>query len=429
MKRQSFSILFVVLSAVMLLLTGSLAQAQAVPPIDPLPPVRWVPGVWTDPEWLTVDFHRVHATIEDQLATTSIDLQFTNTGEGLAEGTFVFPLPANAAVDRLTMIINGEAFDAKILSATEARSIYNEIVRQYRDPALLEYVGTQAIQANVFPIPPGESRRIQIDYSQLLPVDNGLVQYIYPLTTTRLVEQLSLSVEVSGNTPIGTVYSPSHQIAISRASDTSFRAGFEQTNAIADNDFTLYYGVSSDSISVSLLTYKESASADGFFLLLVQPPLRVDESQITPKDVVLVIDQSGSMQGEKWVQAQQAARYVLENLNPEDRFNVVVFSTGYRVYATDLQPASNAEDAAGWVDSLFAEGGTDINAGLLAALDMVEERPATILFMTDGVPTEGVTEVDSDPRQCRRRGQAERPCLQLRRRRRCQHAPARYCRA
>lgn len=165
------SIRIILLLVTFVLLTAGIAQAQE-PPIMPEPP-RWVPGVWTDPEWLTVDFHRVRAVINDQLATTSIDLQFTNTGEGLAEGTFVFPLPDNAAVDRLTMIIDGEAYDAKILSATEARQIYDEIVRQYRDPALLEYVGMQAIQANVFPIPPGETRRIQIDYSQLLPVDNG----------------------------------------------------------------------------------------------------------------------------------------------------------------------------------------------------------------------------------------------------------------
>lgn len=394
MKRKSFALLFAALSAVVIMLAGNLVSAQEVPPPVIAPP-RWVPGVWTNPEWLTVDFHRVRATIEDQLATTSIDMQFTNTGDGLAEGTFVFPLPDNAAVDRLTMIINGESFDAKILSATEAREIYNEIVRQYRDPALLEYIGTQAIQANVFPIPPGESRRIQIDYSQLLPVDNGLVEYVYPLTTTRLVEQLSLSVEVTGSTPIGAVYSPSHQIAVSRESDTAFRAGFEATDAIAENDFTLYYGIASDQINVSLLTYKESASADGFFLLLVQPPLTVPDEEVMPKDVVLVIDQSGSMQGEKWTQAQQAARYVLENLNEEDRFNVIVFSTGYRMYAEELQPASNASDAAGWIDSLFAEGGTDINAGLLAALDQVSERNAAILFMTDGVPTEGVTEIDA----------------------------------
>lgn len=394
MRRKSFTLLLSALSAVIMLLAVNLVNAQDPDVVQPMPP-RWVPGVWTNPEWLTVDFHRVRATIEDQLATTSIDLQFTNTGEGLAEGTFIFPLPDNAAVDRLTMIIDGEAFDAKILSATEARAIYDKIVRQYRDPALLEYIGTQAIQANVFPIPPGESRRIQIDYSQLLTVDNGLVEYVYPLTTTRLVEQLSLSVEVKGSTPIGTVYSPSHQIAVSRDSDTSFRAGFEMTDAVAENDFTLYYGVATDQINVSLLTYKESASADGFFLLLVQPPLTVPDDEVMPKDVILVIDQSGSMQGEKWEQAQDAARYVLENLNEEDRFNVVVFSTGYRLYAEDLQPVSAAADAADWIDSLFAEGGTDINASLLAALDQVSERNTAILFMTDGVPTEGVTEIDA----------------------------------
>jgi len=395
MNRRSPRIFLGILFMMMLALTGVTTNAQT-DVIEPDVVPVWTPGVFTDPSWLTVDFHRVNATITDQLATTSIDLQFTNTGTGLAEGTFVFPLPDNAAVDRLTMFINGEAFDAKILSAQEARQIYNEIVRQYRDPALLEYVGTQAIQANVFPIPPGESRRIQIDYSQLLPVENGLVEYVYPLTTTRVVEQLSLSVQVTGTTPIAAVYSPSHQIAVSRQSDTSFRAGFEMVNAVASQDFTLYYGVASDSVNVNLLTYKESAGADGYFLLLVQPPLTVDEEAIQAKDIILVIDQSGSMQGQKWTQAQAASAYVLEHLNPQDRFNVVVFSTGFRQYAAGLQSADKANDAVQWINSLYAEGGTDINIALLTALDMVDvERPATVLFMTDGQPSEGVTEIDS----------------------------------
>lgn len=400
MKRRTNRIFLSILFVVLLALTSLVAPtfAQTVPPIEPpiidVAPI-WTPGVFTDPSWLTIDFHRVNAVINDQLATTSIDMQFTNTGEGLAEGTFVFPLPDNAAVDRLTMIINGEAFEAKILSAQEAREIYNEIVRQYRDPALLEYVGTQAIQANVFPIPPGESRRIQIDYSQLLPVENGLVQYVYPLTTARIVEQLSVSVEVNGTSPIAAVYSPSHQVAVSRQSETSFRAGFEMVDAVATQDFTLYYGVASDTVNVNLLTYKESTGADGYFLLLVQPPLTIAQEDIQPKDVILVIDQSGSMQGQKWTQAQAAAAYVLENLNPQDRFNVVVFSTGFRQYATELQSADQATDAVQWVNSLYAEGGTDINIALQTALEMVDvERSATILFMTDGQPSEGVTDID-----------------------------------
>lgn len=384
MKRLTLFALLVllVLTAVM----PAAAQGLTVIPREP--------GVFTDPTWLSIDYHRVKATIKDQIANTSIDMQFTNNGDALAEGTFIFPLPNNAAVDRLTMFINGQAYDAKILSADEARQIYDEIVRQYRDPALLEYLGMQAIQANVFPIPPRESRRIQIDYSQLLPVDNGLVQYVYPMTAKRLIDEMSVSVEVESSTPIGAVYSPSHNIGLSREGTTAFKAGYEASNTVESEDFTLYYGLASDEISVNLLTYRASANEDGFFTLLIQPPLSIEEERIVPKDIILVIDQSGSMDGEKWQQAQAAAAYVLDNLNEQDRFNIVVFSTGYRVYANEMLPSNDASAAKEWVNSLGIEGGTNINEALLAALDMTGERSTAILFLTDGEPTEGVTDIE-----------------------------------
>lgn len=369
-------------------------QAQDFP--EPLPPRQVFPGVFTNPDWLSVDYHRVTVEIEDQIAQTTVDMQFTNNGNGLAEGTFAFPIPANATVDRLTMFINGEGFEGKILSATEARGIYDEIVRQYRDPALLEYIGTQAIQANVFPIPPGESRRIVIAYSQVLEVDNGLFNYVYAMDGERSAKQTSISVDVVSDDPISTIYSPSHNIAINRASDTSnaFRVGYEGRQYESMEDFSLFYTLATDTINVNLLTYRESASEDGFFMLLVQPPVKVDEDAITAKDIILVVDQSGSMDGVKWDQARDAAAYVLENLNPQDRFNVVVFSTGFRLFSDKLESADVAPEAVDWVRGLYAEGGTDINAALVAALDMVEERPATILFMTDGEPTEGVVELE-----------------------------------
>lgn len=366
-------------------------QAQEIP--EPEPPVQIFPGVFTNPEWLSVDYHRVKVEIADQIASTTVDMQFTNNGNGMAEGTFVFPLPANATVDRLTMYINGEAFDGKILNATEARGIYDEIVRQFRDPALLEYIGTQAVQANVFPIPPGESRRIEITYSQVLEVDNSLFQYVYPMDPQRPAKSTSISVSVESADAISTIYSPSHRMAITREGDHAFRAGYEGGQYESMEDFTLYYAIASETINVNLLTYRESATEDGFFMLLVQPPLQVDESEVTPKDIILVVDQSGSMDGVKWDQAREATTYVLENLNPQDRFNVIVFSTGYRVFSDKLESADAAPEAAEWVRGLYAEGGTDINASLLAALDMVEERPATILFLTDGEPTEGITEL------------------------------------
>lgn len=376
-----------------LLIFGSLpAMAQGV-----IVPPR---GVETNAPSLLIDYLRVNTTIDNQIAQTNIDMQFTNTGELLAEGTYLFPLPAEAAVDELIMYIDGEAIEAKILGATEAREVYNEIVRQLADPALLEYVGMNAIQANVFPIPPGESRRIEITYTEILTVDNGLVHYQFPMHSAgnngRVVGQVSFSVDATSNEPISNVYSPSHRIALSRESETAFRAGYEANNVVPQGDFSLYYGIANENININLLTYRESADQDGFFMLLVQPPNRVPEDQILPKDVIIVLDQSGSMEGDKWEQAQEAAKYILDNLNPADRFNVIPFSTGWRMYANGLAPADDAQGAMDWIDSLIAEGGTDINGALTNALNLTDsERSTTILFLTDGLATEGITETSA----------------------------------
>jgi Ca-activated chloride channel family protein len=361
------------------------AQGMVIPP----------PGVATDPNWLTLDYHRVTVTIENQVATTQVAMQFTNNGTMLAEGTFIFPLPKGAAVEQLTMYVNGQAIEAKILPADEARGIYNEIVRQYRDPALLEYIGQDVIQASVFPIPMGESRKIDIAYGQVLEAENGLLKYVYPMnagSTARFIGQMSISVHVVDDDNIRNVYSPTHNIVLSRMSDTAIRTGFEATNYLPQGDFTLFYGTQRELIDINMLTYRASAAEDGFFLMMVQPPLFVTDEQITPKDVVIVLDQSGSMSGSKWEQAQAAAAYILDNLNPQDRFNVVVFSTGWRVYANELLTAENAAAAKDWIDTLFAEGGTDIHGGLSTALSYVQERPFNILFLTDGLATEGIVE-------------------------------------
>lgn len=341
--------------------------------------------------------HRVTVTIDDQVAVTKVEQDFVNEGPRPAEGTYLFPLPVGAAVSNLTMYINGQPVQAQILDAKQAQQIYTETVRRMRDPALLQYIGRSAIQANVFPIPAGEERKIAITYSQIVTADNGLINYVYPLKTDYVsplpVQQVSVSVQVSSKSPISTVYTPNPIVAISRSDDKHFSAGFESGNYRAQDDFSIYYGVASSDINANLLTYRTSASEDGYFMLMITPPLAVDASKVIPKDVLIVLDQSGSMQGPKWDQARAAVSYVLKNLNPNDRFNAIVFSTGYRLYAKTLQPVSEAPRAADWINGQEAVGGTDINAALLAATSMVDkERQTTILFLTDGLPTEGITD-------------------------------------
>jgi len=365
--------------------------------IDP-PPGPDVPPPIIDTA-LTVRYHRVDITIEDGVATTRVDQVFLNENYWEAEGTYIFPLPEGAAVSDFVMWVDGEPVRGEILEAEEARQIYNDIVAQRRDPALLEYIGRDMLQASVFPIPPGEERRIELEYSQILDVEQGLVHYVYPLDTERFsarpLEEVSIHVAVQDRNPIGSIYSPTHEIAIDREGENAFEAGYEEYDVLPDRDFELYYTLASQIVDVNLMTYRESADEDGFFLLLITPPVEVAEEEVVEKDVILVLDTSGSMHGEPMAQAQDALEYVLEHLNAGDRFNVIAFSTGTRIYANDLLPADETGEALDWVADLEAIGGTNINEALLLALDQAgADRPTVIIFLTDGLATEGETDAE-----------------------------------
>ena len=195
---------------------------------------------------------------------------------------------------------------------------------------------------------------------------------------------------MQSNEAIRTVYSPSHAVAIERDGDFQAIVGYEDSNVVADTDFELYYSVSPEAIGLNLLSYRESGQ-DGFFVLLVAPSVEVDE--VVAKDVILVLDASGSMEGEKMAQAKEAAAYVVGQLNPEDRFNIVSFSTGMRSFAPELLRASEAGEYGTFINSLEALGGTNISLALLEAMNQADaQRPTTIIFLTDGLATEGITD-------------------------------------
>lgn len=371
------------------------ARADGVIVVDPPTCDPACPEPVLIADQLTVRSHRVDVTVADNIATTRIDQLFHNPNDWAAEGTYIFPIPPGAAISGFTMTVDGEPVEARLLDAGEARRIYDDIVRKLRDPALLEFTGEGAIQASVFPIPPGEDRRVEIEYDEIVTAEAGLARYRYPLNTERFsaqpLEQASIRVQVATREPLRAVYSPTHDIAIDRPDDFHFTAGYEATDVRPDTDFELYWSVSSEAVGASVVSYR-GADGKGYFLLLAAPGIE-RETGIVAKDVIVVLDTSGSMEGEKIAQAKEALAYVLDHLNPDDRFTIVEFSTGAREYSRLLLPASKTGDAASWVDNLQATGGTDINLALLDALDMVEPgRPAMLLFLTDGLPTEGEVE-------------------------------------
>jgi Ca-activated chloride channel homolog len=245
MKRPIFSLIpILLLAAVSLLFTGAAAAQEPIPPIPPEPPLP--PPVWPA-ELLKIEYQRVDVRISGQVATTRIDQLFVNEGERVAEGSYLFPLPEGAAVSELTMWVDGQPIEARILEAPEARAIYDAIVRQLRDPALLEYVGSSAIQANVFPIPAGDERRVEIEYNHVLPADNGLIHYVFPQSTHLYsnlpLQSQSIRVELESEVAIRTLYSPSHDVAIVRDGDFRATIGYEGSNVTPDKDFDLYYSV------------------------------------------------------------------------------------------------------------------------------------------------------------------------------------------
>jgi Ca-activated chloride channel homolog len=336
-------------------------------------------------------------TIDAQVATTRVDQVFVNEADFPVEGTYIFPLPEDAAVTSFDMWVDGKKYEGKLLTREEARRIYEDIVRQQKDPALLEYVGRGAFQASIFPIPPRGERRIELSYSQVLKLENGLVHYRYPLNTekfsSRDIPDVAVNVQISERAPVRTVYSPSHPVQVVREGERRAKVGYEAAQVRPDRDFDVYYSLSPDAIAVNLLSYKPF-DEDGYFLLLVTPPVEA-AGKAVDKDVILVLDTSGSMAGAKIDQAKNAARYVLEQLQAGDRFNIVSFSTATRLLAAEPISQSRVRDGQSFIDRITAEGSTDINRALLEALAGADaSRPTVLIFLTDGLPTAGETNPD-----------------------------------
>ena len=391
-RRQTLFGALVLLALLIVPVAPALADGIIIP--DPPPDVPIV-----DVPYLTIKYHRVTVTIEDQVATTHVDQVFVNEGRYEVEGTYLFPLPEEAAISEFTMWVDGQKLEGQVLKRDEARRIYEDIVRRRRDPALLEYVGRDAFQASIYPIPTGGERRIELEYSQVLPMDNGLVEYSYPLNTEKFsprpLEEVTINVTVRSNEPLKAIYSPSHDVDVVRQDDHNAQVGYEEYDVKPDRDFVLYYTVSAENVGLNLLSYKPDGGSEGFFLLLAAPKVEVDTRQVIAKNVILILDVSGSMRGEKIEQAKEALNFVLDNLNAQDRFNIIAFSTSTRAYARNLVSADERGEARSFVDRLQASGSTDINRALLEALSMVDkERPTILVFLTDGLPTVGEVDVD-----------------------------------
>lgn len=370
-------------------------------PHPPMPPhYRFAP--------LEVKYHHVTVQIIDQVAVTEVDQSFYNPNNQQLEGTYLFPIPVGAQIDEFSMDINGKQVEAELLDADKARKIYEDIVRKARDPALLEYAGQGLFKARIFPIEPRSEKRIQLKYTQLLKSDSGMVQYLYPLNTEKFsaapLKSVSVKVALECRQPIKALYSPSHTVEIQRHGDNRAVVGFEARDVKPDTDFQFFFAPENAAdVGLNLLTYHDGRESDGgYFMLLASPSGQMSAEKIVAKDVVFVLDTSGSMaDGNKIDQAKKALRFCLKNLNDADRFEIVRFSTETQPLFDKLVAASaaNLAQAEDFVQQLKPIGGTAIEEALVKALAPAgtqgdRDRPYFVVFLTDGQPTVGSTNED-----------------------------------
>lgn len=391
----------VLLLAGLILATGIAAtQAQVIIVdnsrriISPRPPVSRPSPSFSSYKIRTVD---VQASIRDQSAKVQVSQVFQNTGSVVLEATFVFPIPENAAISGLTLLVDGKELTGKLLKKDDARRIYEEIVRRRQDPALLEYMGQGMYQTSVFPIPPQAERTVEIQYTQLLKKDNGLIDLSLPIGTTKHsnhpVETMNMTVRVEAADQIKTIYSPTHQLEIERPDNNHAVAKLSLKDAFSPDDFRLLYGTVNGLVGMNVVSYRPSATDDGYFLLLASPEVKSAMAERIEKTMVFVFDKSGSMSGKKIEQAKEALKFLIHQLRAGDTFNIVAYDSAVEAFRPELQRADEAtiKAALGFADGLYAGGSTNIDGALQTALKMLSDpkRPTYVLFMTDGLPTVG----------------------------------------
>ncbi len=340
----------------------------------------------------------VRVELSDRVLKYEVEERFINRGASVGEADYLFPLPANAAFQDLKLSINGELVSGETMNAGEARRIYENIVRSQRDPALVEWMGHGLLRARIFPLNPGEEKRIVVRFQSVAPREGDALRVDYfrgaaqggPAVRDDGTSSFTLSYRATPE--LGTPFSPTHSI------DVNTRDGRREATVRGDaRDVTLLVPVRRDAgASISMLPFAPG-NEDAFTLVTVTPPL-ASRNESTARDITLVLDVSGSMQGRKMEQARAAGRQLLGTLRPDDRFRLIDFSSDVRTFKDDFVSATsgNLRDANRYLDALEAVGGTNIEGALREAMrpSPADGRLPLILFITDGEPTVGERNAD-----------------------------------
>ncbi|MDP9277903.1 MAG: VIT and VWA domain-containing protein, partial [Gemmatimonadota bacterium] len=334
----------------------------------------------------------VRVELVDRVLRYEITETFVNRGSRVGEADFMFPLPKGAAFQDLKLEINGEMVAGETMNANQARQIYEEIVRRQRDPALLEWMGYGLLRARIFPIAPGEQKRVVVRFQTVAQREGDALRIDYfrgartsqRETNQRSEGRMSFVLTYPNDPMYGRAYSPTHSIdegeyatdgyygdhAVDDRSFASINRGSTRRVAIRDahGEVTLLIPIRRSAAAAISLLANAPGNDDGFALITLSPP--AVQPRAVPRDLTFVIDVSGSMSGEKIEQARAAGKQVLRSLSAMDRFRLIDFSSDVRTFRDNFSVATreNIRAAERYLDDLDAQGSTNISGALDEAL-------------------------------------------------------------
>src|SRR6266542_366725 len=366
----------------------------------------------------------VKAEISGFLSRVNVTQEFENNFDDKIEAVYTFPLPQNAAVDDMTMTVGDRTVRGKILRREEAQAVYEAAKKGGQVASLLDQERPNIFTQSVANIMPGEQVKIIISYVETLKYEDGSYEFVFPMVvgpryipgsptgekvnasaantdavpdggriTPPLVPEgmraghdVSIDLTLDAGLPIDSLASKSQEVDVERPDIRRAHVRLKNNSVIPNKDFTLRYDVAGKGIDDALLTHRSERG--GFFTLILQPPERVTVEDATPKELVFVLDTSGSMSGFPIEKAKETMKLALDNLYPYDTFNLITFSGDEHILFPEPVAATpeNLAKAQAFLETRQGGGGTEMMKAIKASMDPSDKQDhvRVVCFMTDG---------------------------------------------
>jgi Ca-activated chloride channel family protein len=368
----------------------------------------------------------VSTKIAGYVARVTVKQTFTNPYKDKIEAIYTFPLSESGAVDSMTMKVGNRLIRGTIKKKEEARKIYDEARAQGHVASLLDQERTNIFTQSVANIEPGASIDITLTYVELLKYDAGRFTYTFPTVVgprfipgdptgkegtgwapdttqvpdaskitppvtppnTRAGHDISIDVDVDAGVPIHNVSSKLHEVTVSNVGKDEAKVTLKDKEAIPNKDFVLSWDVAGDDLKSGYLTYRDAKTESGYFTLMLLPPKRVTVEKVAPKEMIFLIDCSGSQRGAPLQKAKETLSYIVDHMNPQDTFQIIAFSNQQKLLFEQPQPVNGERKARAnkFIEELEANGGTWMGPAVekACAIPADDHRLRIVTFMTDG---------------------------------------------